>query len=301
MDKLSAPLDWSLLNTFLAVARTGSLSAAARQLNASQPTVGRHIQAIEAQLGVDLFQRHAKGFSLTEVGVQLLPHAEAMEEAAHRLSLVATGQQAELTGSVRLTASVFVSHHILPPILAELRQFEPGITIELVASDQSDNLLFREADIALRMYRPKQLDVVAQHLGTIGFGAYASRGYLERHPAPVFPEDLLDHDLIGFDRDDMIIRTMREGGLDVGADHFGVRTDHPTVYWELVRAGCGIGFGQIGVGQADATLQRVLPDLPLPALELWLAAPVRTRQTPRISRVWDALKLRLSAYLGSFV
>lgn len=298
MDKVTPTLDWSLLRAFLAVAQAGSLSGAARDLNISQPTIGRHIQALEEQLGVDLFQRHAKGLNLTETGVELLHHAQNMADAASRLALAASGQQADVAGTVRLTASVFVAHHILPPVLAKLRQAEPGIKLELVASDRSDNLLFREADMAVRMYRPTQLDLTALHLGNIAFGAFASPEYLARRGAPASFNELLHHDLVGFDRDDTIIRSMREGGLDATAHSFAMRTDHPTVYWELVRAGCGIGFGQVGVAKGDPQVQQILLDMPLPHLELWLTAPMQTRHTPRLSRVWDHLKAGLESEAG---
>lgn len=298
MDRLLKNLDWSLLRAFLSVAQTGSLSAAARQMGASQPTIGRHIQTMEAQLGVTLFQRHAKGFNLTQTGAELLPYAQAMEDAAQKLALIASGEQSDLAGTVRLTASVIVANYVLPPILADLRQQEPGITLELVASDRSDNLLFREADIAVRMYRPTQLDLTALHIGDLPIGAYAAATYLDRVAAPVDPSDLLTHDLVGFDRDDTILRAMRLGGLAVTDKSFVLRTDHPTVYWEFVRAGGGIGFGQVGIAERDPTLRRILPDLPIPPLELWLTAPVQTRHTPRMARVWDHLKSALQEHIG---
>lgn len=293
MDKGPQPLDWSQLRVFLAVAEAGSLSGAARRLAMSQPTVGRHIQAIEAALGVALFDRHAKGLRPTACAGRLLPHARQMRESAERLALIAAGQSGDLAGTVRLTASVFVAHHILPPILADLRRDQPGIAIELVASDASDNLLFREADIALRMYRPTQPELCALRLGEVRFGAFAAPAYLDRRGRPARVGDLAGHDLIGFDRDDRIIRAMRAGGLAVTRDSFATRTDHPTVYWALLRAGCGIGFGQIGAARHDPAVERVLPGLPIAPLPIWLAAPMATRRHPRIARVWAHLETGL--------
>ena len=155
--------DWTLTRSFLAVAETGSLSAAARQLGLSQPTLGRHVADLEAQLGMPLFQRAPRGLIPTTAALNLLPHARAMRDAAARLHLAAAGQTETLAGTVRLTASRIVAHYILPAIIAELRQAEPGIEVELVATDATENLLFHEADIALRMYRPTQLDIVALH------------------------------------------------------------------------------------------------------------------------------------------
>jgi DNA-binding transcriptional LysR family regulator len=150
--------DWTLLQSFAAVAKHGSLSAAARSLGASQPTLGRHIKTLEESLGAPLFTRIARGLEPTELGLELLEEAGRMEAAAARMSLIAEGRSTELRGTVRLTASVYVSHFILPQIIANIRRLEPQIEIELAPSDTTENLIFREADIALRMYRPEQLD-----------------------------------------------------------------------------------------------------------------------------------------------
>lgn len=289
--------DWTLLHVFLTVADSGSLSAAARRIGSSQPTVGRQIQNLETQMNLELFQRHPKGFTLTPAGERLLPHARAMAEQAGRIALISASAETALAGTVRITASIFVAHHILPPVLADLRRAEPGIDIEIVAADSSDNLLFREADIALRMYRPTQLDVTAVHLGDVAMGAFAARSYLDRCGLPKTVEELLDHDLIGFDRSDMILRGMRAGGLMVNRDSFAFRTDHPTVYWELLRAGCGIGFGQTRIAQRQQDVVAILSDMPLPSLPLWLATATKARRMPRLVRVWDHLEDRLRGYL----
>ena len=155
--------DWTLYRSYLAVAETGSLSAAARRLNLSQPTLGRPIADLEAALSTSLFTRIPQGLRLTDAGTLLLPAARQMRDAAAHIALLAAGRSETLTGTVRLTASRVVSHYLLPPILADLRHKEPGIDIELVPSDSTENLLFREADITLRMYRPTQLDTVTRH------------------------------------------------------------------------------------------------------------------------------------------
>ncbi|MDG1431558.1 MAG: LysR family transcriptional regulator, partial [Paracoccaceae bacterium] len=159
MDAALHKLDWSLVQSFLAVAEHGSLSAAAKALGASQPTVGRQIKAMEVALGVTLFVRQPRGLVLSETGSDLIEPAKAMQEAVNEISLRAAGREDATIGTVRITASITVSHYVLPPIIAAIRLAEPGVAIELVPSDESENLLFREADIALRMYRPTQLDV----------------------------------------------------------------------------------------------------------------------------------------------
>lgn len=282
-------LDWTLTRSFLAVVETGSLSAAARQLGLSQPTLGRHVADLEAALGMKLFLRAPRGLLPSETALDLLPHARAMRDAAARLHLAAAGRADALAGPVRLTASRIVSHYLLAPIIADLRLAEPGIEIELVATDSSENLLFHEADIALRMYRPTQLDIVALHLRDLPTAIYAANTYLDRRGRPGTLDDLSQHDILGFDRSDMILRLLRGMGIDVQRADFPVRCDDQIVYWNLVRAGCGLGGMQCLIGDADPSVSRAAPFLPLPDLPLWLAAPQALRQTPRIRRVFDFL------------
>ncbi len=289
--------DWSLIQSFLAVAETGSLSAAARQLGRSQPTLGRQVHALEVELGVPLFDRHARGLTLSDVGRQVLPMAQQMHGAVNALGLTAAGQALQLEGTVRITASVFVSHHLLPPILSSIRQAEPAIQLDLVATDASENLLFREADIAVRMYRPEQADIVAKHIGEVPLCFCAARTYLDRAGRPTTPSELMQHDLVGFDANEDIITAMREKGWPASRDSFATRCDNQTVYWELIRAGCGVGFSQLNIAQADPKVEVLDIDAEIPVLPVWLAAPQAMRQTPRIRRVWDLLSERLKANL----
>ncbi|NVO56776.1 LysR family transcriptional regulator [Rhodobacteraceae bacterium B1Z28] len=297
MDKSLTHADWSLIQSFLAVAETGSLSAAARQLDRSQPTLGRQIQALEVELSVSLFERHARGLKLSEVGVQLLPMAQQMHSAMNAFNLAAAGQSQQLEGSVRITASVFAAHHLLPSILANIRQQEPAIQLELVATDTSENLLYREADIAVRMYRPEQMDIVSRYLGDVPLCFCAAKSYLDRAGRPETPEDMFHHDLVGFDANEEIIKKMQEKGWPASRNSFTTRCDLQSAYWELIRAGCGIGFSQIQVVEADPDVEILPLDVDIPILPVWLAAPQAMRQTPRIRRVWDLLAEGLKASL----
>lgn len=298
MDILTETPDWSLIPAFLAAADTGSLSAAARRLGTSQPTIGRQIRQLEDQLDVALFTRHPRGLILSDHGLALLPAARDMQAAARALGLAAAGQDHGLRGTVRLTASQMVAHYILPPIIAQIRRAEPQITVDLVPSDSAENLLFREADIALRMFRSTQLDIVTRHLGDMPIAVFAARRYLDRHGRPETPEQMLTHALIGYDRSDLILRGMRDMGYPATRDWFAIRCDDQPTYFELVRAGCGLGFGQRHLIDRDPELEIIDLNLPIPALPLWLAAPQATRHTPRIARVWDLLARALPAVLS---
>jgi len=299
MDKSLASLDWSLLQSFLAVSDEGSLSGAARKLGASQPTLGRQIKQIEAQLGVTLFHRQPRGFTLTDIGAELLAPARAMRDAAMQVSLTAAGRAQNTAGTVRITASIFVANFILPPIIAKIRLTHPEISIDLIPNDASENLLFREADIALRMYRPTQLDVITRHLCDLPLGMYASVDYLNRKGRPQTMDDLFDgHDLVGYDRDEQILRGMRQIGLDAKRDWFQTRCDEAVIYWELVRMGCGIGFSQVHVGHKEPCVEQILHDVPIPPLPVWLTAHQAMQQTPRIRRVWDILAEEIPAFVS---
>jgi len=291
MDKL----DWSLIRSFLAVAEAGSLSAAARAAGISQPTLGRHVREAEAALQVPLFSRTAQGLVPTDAGQALLAPARAMRQAAADLAIAAAGRATGTRGTVRITASRVVSRAILPPILALLRSEEPEIQIDLVPSDTTENLLLGEADLALRMYRPTQLDLVAQKLTDLPMGIYAARSFLERHGRPTTPDALIQLDFIGLDRSDQIIRAMAAMGYPVSRSFFPVRTDDPLVYQDLIRAGCGLGGLLCRIGDADASLERIDGLVTLPTLPVWLTAAPALRQSPRLRRVWDLLAAAFTA------
>jgi DNA-binding transcriptional LysR family regulator len=289
MDHSLAHLDWSLVQAFLSVAETGSLSAAARKLNASQPTLGRQIRAMEQQLGADLFDRKPRGLSLTETGVAILGPARIICDAMGQIALTAAGRTSRLEGTVRITSSVAMSVFQLPAIIARLREEEPRITVELVASDTETNLMYREADIAVRLFRPTQLDLVTRHLGDVPLGMFAAKSYLRRRGTPLTATDLLTHDIIGYDENPAIEAAFRETGFPVDRDFFKLRCDDNIVHWQLIRAGCGIGFVQRSVGRSDPMVQELMLGFPLPVLPVWLTAHEAMRQTPRMRRVWDFL------------
>lgn len=291
-------LDWSLLQSFLRVAQAGSLSAAARDGGQSQPTLGRHIRLLEASLGQPLFTRHPDGQHLTPFGLRLLDDAQDMQAAAARLSLTAAGSSAALTGTVRITAARVVAQWHLPPILARLRLEEPGIALELVASDTSENLLHGEADIALRMFRPDRGDLVAQKITELPLGLYAARSYLERVGIPSSPAELMELDFVGYDRSDLIVRLLSEQGMPVTRDFFATRCDDQIVNWALVCAGAGIGGFQTVIADADPRVQRIADFITLPRLPVWLVVPRALRHVARIARVRDALARGMSRVGG---
>lgn len=296
LDRLNS-LDWSLVQAFLAVAECGSLSGAARATGVSQPTLGRQIKAIEGQLGVSLFQRQAKGFVLTDAGQAILPAASAMAEAATQFMTAAAGRDMSVSGTVRITASVFVAQYVLPQIISDIRKSHPDIQIELNATDEADNLLFREADVALRMFQPTQLEVVTRKLGVLQLGFFASQDYVARRGLPSGVPELMSHDLLGYDRSERFIRGAAELGWKLTREDFAFRCDQQTVHGEMIRTGCGIGILQTKVA-VEMGLVPVLPDFPMPGLEVWLTTHEALRHTPKVDAVWRHLDQGLKPWLS---
>lgn len=287
--------DWNLVKGFLAVAETGSLSAGARRLGSSQPTLGRHITELEKALGVTLFERVARGMALTGAGTALLDHARSMQGGSAALSLAATGRSQEIAGTVRITASQIVCHYLLPEIITALRIEEPGLQVELVSSNTVENLLARDADIAIRMTQPTQAELVSRKITDVAIGLYGAPSYLARHGRPQRLEELLSHDFVGYDRDTQVIRGFAAMGQMVTREFFPLRTDDQVANWRLVEAGAGIGFTQAHIGDRSPHVVRILPDLVLPSLPMYLAAHRELRTSLRIRRAYDFLAAALSA------
>ena len=285
--------DWALLRAFLEVAHSGSLSRAALALGSSQPTLSRRIAQLEAQLGHALFERTTRGVRLTEAGAALRVPAERMREQALQFEMVAAGRSQALAGTVRITASEVFSAYVLPEIVRTLRASHPEIQIELVASNTLENLLERDADIALRMLRPRQTALVARRLADQPLGLYAHRDYVEAHGKPT-AANMRQHQWVGYDRSDLLLRGFRAAGYPVGKAMFGFRCDNQIVAWQAVLAGLGIGVTTQRVAALSPQLVRVLPKVMIPPLPLWITAHRELRGTPRLKIVFDALAQALA-------
>jgi len=286
--------DWALLRAFLAVAHAGSLSRAAEDLGSSQPTLSRQMTALEQQVGSVLFERTRQGLRLTEAGSALLVPAQRMQQHAREWSLAAAGRAQTVAGTVRLTASEIVSAYLLPRLLRTLRESHPDIQIELVASNTVENLLEREADIALRMVRPTQTALITRKVAELALGFFAHKDYVTSNGAPTLAT-MGSHHWIGFDRSDQLLRGFRAAGYKVPREFFGFRCDDQIVGWEAVKAGLGIGVGMKRVAQLTPDLVQVLKDVPVPSLPLWITAHRELRNTARIKLVFDALASGLSS------
>ena len=239
---MNSLFDWSHVRSFLAVLEKGSLLAASRDLQLSQPTIGRHVAELESQLGLVLFDRNGRGLLPTEAAYHLAESARIMQSGADQLARNVLGADLGASGTVRITASQPVSCYVLPPLLAQMRLSLPDVQVELVASNEVSNLLRREADIAVRMVQPQQASIIARRVGKVTLRACAHQDYLRRRGVPRQPNDLLAHDLIGGDRNDDTLKGFAAQGLVVGREQFAFRADDLIVVWQAVRAGLGVGF-----------------------------------------------------------
>jgi DNA-binding transcriptional LysR family regulator len=290
--------DWSLWRSFGAVVEHGSLSGAARALGLSQPTLGRHVEALEAALGTVLFERTLSGLKPTETALRLYEPVEAARSALAEATMRAEGAASALSGAVRITSSTVMCHYVLPALLYELRQEFPQVAIELVPSDSVESLLLREADIAVRMFRPTQLELITRKLGEISIVATAHQRYIAQRGAPARPEDLVQHDLIGFDRSELLISAARRMGFALSRSDFVVRTDSQTNMVELIKAGLGIGFVQEPLVEATPGLVRLLPGFMPPPLEVWLTTHKELFTSRRIRAIYDRLGEALMRHLA---
>jgi len=280
---------WDLYRTFLAVIEEGSLSGAARRLDLTQPTVARHIDALEAAVGYDLFLRSQRGLIATEAALELRPYAETLASTSAALLRTASGHGGSVRGTVRITASEVVGAERLPPILARLRQRHPQLVVELVLSNEVSDLLRRDADIAVRMVEPVQDALVAKRLPGIGVGLHARRDYLDRRGTPASMADLAGHDLIGYDRETPALRPFLRLYPALNRAALALRTDSDLAQLAAIRAGFGIGACQIAVAARHPDLVRVLASEFEIELGMWIVMHEDLKTSPRCRAVFDAL------------
>ena len=290
--------DWSLIQSFVAVLDAGSLMGAARALGAQQPTLSRHIAELEAQLGAPLFERTGRGVTPTAAALAIAEAARHMEDGAETLARALAGQRDATTGTVRVTTSDVAAAYLLPPILVALAAQEPGIQVEVVATNQIKNLLRREADIAVRMTRPQQSSLVVRKLADVEIIACAHQRYLARAGVPRQPADLLQHRVVGYDRDDTIVRGFARLGVAMTREQFAPRTDSQLTYGRLIAEAAGIGFVARYNLRFWPDVVEVLPQLKIPSLPCWLAVHREIHGSKVVRRVYDFLAAHIPPALA---
>ena len=295
---MAQDIGWELYRSFLAVLAEGSLSGAARALGVAQPTVGRHVACLEKSLNLALFTRSQIGLMPTEAALSLRIYAESMQSTAAALERAAASQGTGVRGTVRVTASDVIGVEVLPPIIARLRNQHPELAVELVLTDRVQDLLRREADIAVRMVRPRQELLVARRLGQIELGLYAHQHYIARHGAPGNIAELAKHSLIGFDQITAFVRTAGKAFSAWRREAFAMRTDNNLAQLALIRSGAGIGVCQAAIARRDGAMVRILPKLVSLSLETWVTMHEDLRNSPRCRVTFDALVKGLQQYVA---
>ncbi|MGK0305479.1 MAG: DNA-binding transcriptional LysR family regulator [Gammaproteobacteria bacterium] len=294
MDWNSIKFDWNRARAFLVTAEEGSLSAAARALDMTQPTLGRQVSALEEELGVSLFERVGRGLNLTPSGLDLLEHVQAMGQAATRLSLVANGHSQEIAGKVCISASEIHAAYLLPSIVNKLRKEQPGIIIEIVSSNNPSDLLRREADIAIRSFRPTEAELISKKITDVEAPLFAAKTYLNKLGIPKTIDDLKNAEFVTIGDVDTFMKGLKQFGVELTEKNFPVQTGSHIVHWELVKQGLGIGIVPMDIGDAEPLVERVLPDLKLMSFPIWLTSHRELRTNKRIRLVFDFLAEELT-------
>jgi DNA-binding transcriptional LysR family regulator len=295
---MALEISWELYRSFLEVLREGSLSGAARALDIAQPTVGRHIAALEKSLGLALFIRSQTGLMPTEAAQSLRGFAESMQSTAASLERAAASQGTGVRGTVRVTSSDVIGVEVLPPIVTALRNQYPDLTVELVLTNRVQDLLRREADIAVRMVPPRQELLIARHVGHIELGLHAHRRYLDGHGTPASVADLARQSLIGFDESSEFIRNAGKSFPGWRRDAFAVRTDSNLAQLALIRSGAGIGVCQAAIAARDDAIVRVLAKHISVPLDTWITMHEDQRNSPRCRVTFEALVKGLRRHVG---
>lgn len=302
-------MDWNHIRTLVAVGETGSLSAAARRLGQSQPTLGRHVAALEEDLGGGIFARHPRGLSLTERGRALYELARSVADGVDAFARRAEADEEAMAGTVRISASDVVAHHVLPHVLRPIRRALPQVALEVVADNRVANLPRRDADLAIRMFRPTQPDLIARHIADAALGLYASAEYLAEYGPPIIATSddsvpdlgasLRSHTFVGLDQDDFDLQAARAAGVALTHDDFLLRSDAQAFHVQAAAAGLAVAAMQRAVA-AQLGLHEVFAGvLPLPALPVWLVAHADLRRSARVRAVWEGLASGLAEFYAA--
>jgi len=291
--------DWNLLRSFIAVYETGTLTEAARRLGTTQPSVGRHVRELEGSLGEALFTRLPGRLRPTERAHALHGVVAAMRGSVLEAERLFADAREVLVGCVRVAASEVYATHVIAPILARLLAEQPELEIELSVSNRADNLLRRDADIAVRFFRPEQEDVIATHVGNTELGLFAHKDYLLSHGEPDSFELPAKAFVAGFDRETVPLGPLMRGAAPGRPIRFRLRTDAILARYAAVETGLGIGAYLVDVAAERPGLKRILADQFGQPQEVWLCAHPELRRSASMRFVWSYLEVALRARLQS--
>jgi DNA-binding transcriptional LysR family regulator len=290
--------NWQWWQYFLTIAEQGSLSKAAKELGVSQPTLSRQLLAMESHLGQTLFDRSTQGLKLTSFGQELLEECQHMQVSALRLQRLADGQSHILSGRIRLSANELIALYYLPNILPDFLETYPQLSVEVEVSNRASNLDKRDADVAIRMFPPTQLDLIARHLFDLPLGFFASPEYVEKHGCPKTPEDLFNYRLLGYDRDKQFEEGARRMGWDFRNDDFKFRTDFMPMHLEMAKRAGGIVGTHIALCERH-NMVSIDVGIDLPSLPIYLVCHRDVQHNKRIRVMMDFLAEHLETALDN--
>ncbi len=295
----SVCFDWNRTRAFLVTAEEGSLSAAAKALGMTQPTLSRQVAALEEEIGVMLFERVGQKLKLTPSGIELLAMAKKMGEAAQEFSLVAGGQSQQLEGNVVLSVCEVDAIYRLPNIIAQLRQQEPGISVEVVVTNEVSDLKRRDADIAIRSFRPNQPDLIARKLGEEVIWLYGTPEYLHRYRHVTKLTQLQDIQLIGFSDVNRVIEMMNQRGWQLTKENFQLMTSFQPLQLNLCKQHLGLIYLPQDMAEHEPQLSQAFAEFgPIIQLPVWMVCHQELHTNPRIRRVFDFVANQLQAQLS---
>lgn len=292
--------NWDDLKYFLAMADEGSLSAAARKLNVSQPTLSRRLTALEEQIGSDLFARTRTGLEMTAIGEQLIDHARHMRDDVYSIERMITGHDSSLQGNVVISCIEILGADWLVRHTRPFREQFPGITVEFKIENTTSDLLRREADIAIRMFRPVQNDLIAKRVGTMKYGYYASRNYIEKRGMPENTKDISGHEFI-LPHDEILAHTNKFSQRPFHPrGNISFRSNNLISLASAVREGFGIGAYSCNMADKDPNLVRLFDDLVVFSSDIWLVSHAELKRSARIRAMFDFLSELFTEHAAAF-
>jgi DNA-binding transcriptional LysR family regulator len=282
-------MTWDDLQVFLAIHRTGSQARAARILSVDPTTIGRRLAALEGELGVRLFDRTPSGLSATPLSTAVLGRVQQIEEHVHAVQRELAGADARIEGRVRLTAGDGLASYVLTPALPTLLRRHPRLSIELRADTSTLDLSRREADVAVRLSRPREPSLVARKLGALRFALYASHAYLEQRGTPRTVRELAGHDWIGFESALDELPQVKWLRRTVPGLRYVLRANTTVAHAAACAAGLGIALLPMFAAPREPRLLPVLPRLQTPSREAWVVTHSDLKKNARVAAVIDWL------------
>lgn len=282
-------MDWNHIRAFHATATSGSLSAAARQLGLTQPTLSRQVAALEDALGVALFDRVGRKLVLSQTGAEMLERIGVMADAADLVAITASGRVQEISGKVSISATDTYSAYILPEIIERIRSEAPQITIAIVASNELSNLHRRDADIAIRHVAPDRPGLVGQHVRDTEAHFYASDDWIARNTLPLHCADLAGAGLIALEDAARFAGYLQDIGIPVDPAGFRLIANSSVVVWEMVKRGMGVAPMLREIADRTPGVTRLVPEMPPISVPVWLVTHAGMQSSPRVRLVQAAL------------